>query len=274
MQAVPLRPPLVAGSFYPAEPEALRRELDAYLAAGEGAELSFADALGCVVPHAGYRYSGHVAGAVYGRLPPRATHLILGPNHFGRGQPLAIMSRGSWLTPLGPAPLDESLADELLRVCPGLEPDAAAHAEHSIEVHVPFVQHRFGAKIVPIAVGVDDYDVLAALGHGIAAVIGLAAPFSVMIVASSDLNHYAPDAVNRRQDARAIERTLALDPRGLYDVVHRERISMCGCGPVVAMLVAATDLGARRATLVKYATSADAGGYTDAVVGYAGIIIN
>lgn len=273
MPNVPVRRPAVAGRFYPAEPERLAREVDAHLSPEAAAEEIVTEALGCVVPHAGYQYSGHVAGAVYARLPARPTYLILGPNHFGRGKPLAVMSRGDWLTPLGPAPIDGSLADDLRRSCPGLEEDAVAHAEHSIEVQVPFLQRRFGGSIVPIAVGLDRYAALAALGHGVAEAVSRAAK-PVLIVASSDFSHYEPDAVTRRKDRHAIDRILALDPPGLYDVVHRERISMCGYGPAVAMLVAAGDLGARQATLVKYATSADAGGDPAAVVGYAGIIVS
>ncbi|HEV2177273.1 MAG TPA: AmmeMemoRadiSam system protein B [Terriglobia bacterium] len=273
MQEAPVRPPAVAGRFYPADPEALAREVDACLGGEAGSEQVVAGALGCVAPHAGYQYSGRVAGAVYARLPARATYLILGPNHFGRGKPLAVMSRGAWLTPLGPAPIDGSLADELRRCCPGLEEDAAAHAEHSIEVQVPFLQRRFGGSIVPVAIGLDDYAALVSLGHGVAEAVSRAAK-PLLIVASSDFSHYEPDRVTRVKDRRAIDRILALDPQGLYDVVHRERISMCGYGPVVAMLVAVRDLGGRQATLVKYATSADAGGDPDAVVGYAGIVIS
>jgi MEMO1 family protein len=269
-----VRYPAVAGQFYPARPEVLTRALDRYLAREGDDETCFSSAIGCVVPHAGYMYSGHVAGAVYRRLPVRTSYIILGPNHFRRGKPLATMRAGVWLTPLGPVPLDPALAHAVSRACPALAEDAEAHAiEHSLEVQVPFLQ-RCAPKlsILPIAVGVGDYETLEVLGHAVAEGVKQA-PEPTLIVASSDLNHYEPDHLTRVKDRKAIDRILDLDAAGLYETVMREQISMCGFGPVVAMLVAARDLGARRAELVKYATSADAGGPTDAVVGYAGIVV-
>lgn len=270
-----LRPPAVAGRFYPAQPDTLQRDLDGYLAPSAPGEAEFSQPIACLVPHAGYMYSGHVAGAVYRRLPARSSCIILGPNHFGRGAPLAVMEAGSWLTPLGQVPLNPVLAEMIRRACPPLTEDAKAHAtEHSLEVQLPFLQRR-GAPftLLPIAVGVTDYETLETLGHAVSQGVGSAGePF--LIVASSDLNHYEPDSVTRLKDRKAIDRILNLDPRGLYETVFRERISMCGFGPAVAMLVAANDLGARRAELVKYATSADAGGPVDSVVGYAGIVIS
>jgi MEMO1 family protein len=269
-----VRYPAVAGQFYAARPETLTRDLDRYLAREGEDEACFSAAIGCVVPHAGYMYSGHVAGAVYRRLPGRASYVILGPNHFGHGKPLATMRAGVWLTPLGPVPLDPALADAVSSACPALTEDAEAHAtEHSLEVQVPFLQ-RCAPKlsILPIAVGVGDYETLELLGHAVAEGVKQA-PEPTLIVASSDLNHYEPDHLTRVKDKKAIDRILDLDAAGLYETVMREQISMCGFGPVVAMLVAARDLGARRAELLKYATSADAGGPTDTVVGYAGIVV-
>ena len=126
---------------------------------------------------------------------------------------------------------------------------------------------------VPIAIGVSRYAALEALGHGMAqALKGSAGP--VMIVASSDMNHYEPDDVTRVKDRKAIDQILALDPAGLYEVVRKEDISMCGYGPAVAMLTAVKELGATRAELVRYATSADTSGDHSAVVGYAGMVIS
>ena len=274
MSASGMRYPAVAGQFYPARPEALILDLDSYLAPEGSDKAPFEAAIGCLVPHAGYMYSGHVAGAVYRRLPRRTRCVILGPNHFGRGKPLAIMSAGEWLTPLGPVPLDPALARVVSKACPGLTEDVEAHAtEHSLEVQVPFLQRCFETlRIVPIAVGVGDYGTLEELGHAVSAGVNQAAE-PTLIVASSDLNHYEPDGITRVKDRKAIDRILDLDPAGLYETVMRERISMCGFGPAVAMLVAARDLGAKRAELVKYATSADAGGPHEAVVGYAGIVV-
>lgn len=275
MEKSMVRRPAVAGRFYPARAEILTREIEEYLGPGGEAAPTVEGALGCIAPHAGYMYSGHVAGAVYRRLPPRASYIVLGPNHFGRGAPLATNSSGTWLTPLGEIPVDHDLATALLAACPLVTEDREAHvAEHSIEVHLPFLQHTVKEfRFVPVAVGVGSYAALESLGHGVARAVE-SAPKPVMIVASSDMNHYEPDSLTRIKDRKAIDQILKLDARGLYDVVHRENISMCGYGPAVALVTAANDLGAKKAELVKYATSADAGGDADAVVGYAGIIIS
>jgi len=270
-----VRPPAVAGQFYPAQPDALRHDLDGYLTPPAAGEAEFSRAIACLVPHAGYMYSGHVAGAVYRRLPRRSAYIILGPNHFGRGAPLAFMGAGSWSTPLGQVPLNSDLAQVVRRGCQPLTEDVIAHAqEHSLEVQVPFLQRRGSAfTLLPIAVGVSDYETLETLGHAVARAVESAGE-PALVVASSDLNHYEPDDVTRLKDRKAIDRILNLDPRGLYEAVFRERISMCGFGPTVAMLVAAGDLRANVAELVKYATSADAGGPADSVVGYAGIVVH
>jgi hypothetical protein len=232
-------------------------------------------ALGCVVPHAGYMYSGQVAGAVFGKLPKRSTYIMLCPNHTGRGAPLAIMSSGEWLTPLGKVPIDDAMAKALGRSCHLLQEDAEAHEdEHSLEVQLPFLQRSVGEfRFVPIAIGFGGYSGLESLGHSIAQAMGASAN-SGMVIASSDMNHYEPDGITREKDRKAIEKILALDPPGLYEVLRCEDISMCGYGPTVAMLTAAKDLGAQRAELIKYATSADTSGDRDAVVGYAGIIVS
>jgi AmmeMemoRadiSam system protein B len=153
--------------------------------------------------------------------------------------------------------------------------DAKAHEdEHSIEVQLPFLQRLVGAfTFVPIAIGVSRYAALEALGHGMAHAIKTVAR-SVLIIASSDMNHYEPDDVTRVKDRKAIDQILALDPVGLYEVVRREDISMCGYGPAVAMLTAVKDLGATRAELIRYATSADTSGDRSAVVGYAGVVVS
>jgi AmmeMemoRadiSam system protein B len=271
MAAPALRPPAVAGRFYPRRAESLLAQLDQFLG-NETAKTE--DALGCLVPHAGYMYSGHVAGAVFGRLPKRSSYIILCPNHTGRGAPLAIMSSGDWLTPLGKATVDSVLAQALRRSCHLLIEDAQAHQdEHSLEVQLPFLQRSVGDfAFVPIAVGVGGYSVLESLGHGISQAAQATAS-QVMVIASSDMNHFEPDGLTREKDAKAIEKIVALDPGGLYEVVRRESISMCGYGPAIAMLTAAKDLGAQHAELIKYATSADTSGDRRAVVGYAGIVV-
>jgi AmmeMemoRadiSam system protein B len=266
-----VRTPAVAGRFYPSRPDELLRDIRNYTAALEPVHA----AIGCVAPHAGYMYSGHVAGAVYARLEIPQRCVVLCPNHTGAGHPLAIMSHASWQTPLGTVPADTELGVDLVKRFPMLQEDSAAHrSEHAVEVQLPFLQARQPElRFVPIAVGTSDFDALAGLGEALAAAIG-ALSDEVLIIASSDMNHYESDAITRVKDHKAIERVLALDPRGLWEVVTSQHISMCGFGPTVAMLTAAERLGANSATLVKYATSGDVSGDRDQVVGYAGIIVN
>ncbi|HYL96497.1 MAG TPA: AmmeMemoRadiSam system protein B [Terriglobales bacterium] len=265
-----VREPAVAGYFYPRSPEALSREISGYTAQ-PGDKIS---ALACVVPHAGYMYSGHVAGAVYGRLQLPRRFIILCPNHTGYGRPLAIMTEGAWQTPLGQAQIDHELAEALRLACPLLEEDDMAHrGEHAIEVQLPFLQSALPEfTFVPIAIGTARYEPLQALGEAMAGVLRDQSE-KVMLIASSDMNHYEPDDVTRVKDRKAIDQILALDPRGLYDVVMQESISMCGFGPTVAVLTAARLLGAKSAEVIKYATSADISGDRSAVVGYAGLVI-
>jgi MEMO1 family protein len=270
-----VRRPAVAGRFYPARMETLARDLDSYLAGEEKEARVIERSIGCVVPHAGYMYSGHVAGSVYRRLPRRSSYIILCPNHFGLGAPLAMMSTGAWLTPLGEAPIDAALGKALRKACPLVSEDPTAHAEeHSLEVQLPFLQRQVKTfAFLPISIGVGGYAALESLGRGVAEVVR-AQSEPPLIIASSDMNHYEPDGITRVKDHKAIDRILALDPAGLYDVLRREDISMCGFGPTVAMLTAAKILGAAKAELIKYATSADTGGDRSAVVGYAGIIVS
>jgi AmmeMemoRadiSam system protein B len=268
-----IRPPAVAGRFYPSDPRELAREIGEYCASEEPAAKIAA--LGCVVPHAGYMYSGHVAGAVYAALEIPSRCIVLGPRHFPRGESMAILTEGSFSTPFGEARIDSALARELARACPRLREDAVAHErEHSIEVQIPFLQQLAGNfQFVPVALGADRYPVLEELGHAVAEVVKATPGERAMVIASSDMNHYESDAITRVKDERAIARILALDPRGLYDTVRNEQISMCGYAATVAMLVAVRDLGATEARLVRYATSGDITGDREQVVGYAGIVI-
>ncbi len=271
-----IRTPAVAGRFYPADARELQAEIETFTRASAevAAQETKIRALGCVVPHAGYVYSGGVAGAVFRSLELPARYIILCPNHTGRGEPLAIMSQGAWHTPLGDAPVDEELACALKARFPLLMEDEAAHRfEHALEVQLPFLQVlRPDFRFVPIVVGTGQFEVLSALGTTIAAAIR-ESDDSVLVVASSDMNHYESDSVTRVKDRRAIDQILALNPRGLFEVVREGNISMCGYGPTVAMLTAALKLGATRAELICYATSGDVSGERDMVVGYAGIAI-
>jgi AmmeMemoRadiSam system protein B len=265
-----IRPAAVAGRFYPAEPALLARQIDeCVFAAPEKVR-----ARGCMAPHAGYMYSGHVAGAVYGALELPARFILLGPRHYPRGERLAILSEGVWETPLGAAKIDAALAGELKEAFPMLREDSVAHAaEHSLEVQLPFLQRLVpNFTFAPIVIGTDRFDALEMLGKAVARVVR-GQKGAVLIVASSDMNHRESDAITRGKDRKAIDAILALDARGLYDTVRRESISMCGYGPAVAMITAARELGSTNAELLRYATSADVNGDRDDVVGYAGIVV-
>jgi AmmeMemoRadiSam system protein B len=284
-----VRTPAVAGRFYPGRAEDLLREVREFTSPSKTPiETGRIDAIGCVAPHAGYIYCGGVAGAVYSRLKIPERCVILCPNHTGKGRPLAIMANTTWQTPLGEVAADADMAARLLRRFPALQEDSAAHrTEHAIEVQLPFLQtQQPELNIVPIAIGTGDFNVLRGLGEALADVIAdhheedrhekdqkEQRPEKTLIIASSDMNHYESDAITRVKDRKAIDRVLALDARGLWEVVMNEDISMCGFGPTVVMLTAAKLLGATSATLVKYATSGDVSGDYNSVVGYAGIIV-
>lgn len=227
-----------------------------------------------MVPHAGYRYSGAVAGAVYSRMKLPRRFFLLGPRHFPHGKAQAILSEGAWQTPLGRAEIDSELAGEIQSACPFLCEDEEAHqAEHALEVQLPFLQQLSkDFRFVPIVLAPSDYSLLESLGRAIAEVVRRQ-PEPVLVIASSDMNHYESDEITRRKDAQALEAVLALDPRGLFDIVRREGITMCGFGAAVSMLTAARLLGATRTTLEHYATSGDVNGDRDEVVGYAGVIV-
>ena len=265
-----LRPPAVAGRFYPQEPQILISDIQSYLSPREEPT----SAIGCMVPHAGYMYSGQVAGAVFTRIKIPGRVIVLCPNHTGRGRPLAIMSEGEWETPIGKVSIDFDLADTLKQRFSALNEDSEAHrSEHAIEVELPFllaIRQQFA--FVPIALGTAQYELLHGLGEAIADVVA-AQSEPTLVIASSDMNHYENDQVTRIKDHKAIDRISQLDEEGLFKVVMNEEISMCGFGPAVAMITAAKRLGATRAELVKYATSGDVSGDRDMVVGYAGVVV-
>lgn len=267
-----IRPPAVAGRFYPEDPTALRAAVDSLLVAGGPNKK--VRAIACLVPHAGYVYSGRVAGEVYERIEIPARLILIGPRHFPRGAPLAILSSGGWETPLGNAPIDSQLAERITRAFPQLREDAEAHrTEHSLEVQLPFLQRLVPSfSFVPIVLGTVQWEYIDALGRALAAVVASeGAP--VLLVGSSDMNHYESDAVTRVKDHKAIEQILALEPRKLFDTVRNENISMCGYAATVAMLTAVRELHGKQAELVRYATSGEVNGDMAEVVGYAGIVI-
>jgi AmmeMemoRadiSam system protein B len=266
-----IRPPAVAGRFYPDDPQQLSETLDSFLITVNKKKIR---ARACLVPHAGYKYSGRVAGEVYERLEIPSRVVLIGPRHFPRGASMAILSDGAWQTPLGFAPIDTRLAEKISRACPLLREDAIAHSsEHSIEVQLPFLQRLAPSfAFVPIVIGPARYDDLESVGHALAEVIR-AEPEPILLVASSDMNHYESDDITRVKDRKAIDRILAFGPRELFDTVRNEDISMCGYAATAAILIAVRALGATHAELVGYATSGDVNGDLREVVGYAGIVI-
>jgi MEMO1 family protein len=269
-----IRPAAVSGRFYPSDPQELAHQVEQYALNDALRNAPKISARGCIVPHAGYTYSGHVAGAVYGALqiPPRC--VLLGPRHFPRGERMAILTEGSWATPLGNASVDADLAVELARACPQLREDSVAHErEHSLETQLPFLQRLVkDFRFVPVVLGSDRYPVLEELGHAVSKVVAAQAD-PILVIASTDMNHYENDRITRWKDQRAIARILAIDPRELFDTVREDGNTMCGYAATVAMLIAMRDLGASDAQLVRYATSGDVTGDRNEVVGYAGVII-
>jgi MEMO1 family protein len=274
-----LRLPAVAGRFYPADTNELTATVRRMIAprTGSATSLTASDektsVAACLVPHAGYMYSGAVAGEVLGGIALPKKILILGVRHFPRGESAAILSSGTWRTPLGDAPIDTELAIALRDACPLLREDSVAHSqEHSLEVQIPFLQVLAPEfSFVPVALGTLRFDDLVRVGEAVARILS-AAKERVLLLATSDLNHYEDDATTRVKDAKAVEKLLALDARGLFDVCRTEKISMCGLGPAVATITALRGMGVTHGELIRYATSADVSGDTTSVVGYAGIV--
>ncbi len=264
-----LREPYVAGYFYPSQKEPLIRELSQKVdKAG-----SKARAIAVIAPHAGYMYSGEVAGAVYSSVEIPDRVVLLGPSHRPMAQKFALMREGAWGTPLGEVAIDPELADRILEACKLISDDSDSHqGEHSLEVQLPFLRYiNPKVKIVPINItyfaGLPE---LEEMGHAIASAIR-GTPGDVLIVASTDMSHQVKEETAREKDNLAFDRIKALDARGLFETVQREQISMCGFQATTAALVAALDLGAEMADVIAYRTSGDVTGDFDSVVGYAGI---
>lgn len=266
------RKPAVAGTFYPGQKDRLRETIEGLVAAPP---LARRKALAVVAPHAGYEYSGRVAGAVFSSVEIPGTVVVLGPGHRDIGPLFAVQTEGSWLTPLGETPIQADLASGILEFCPGAREDERSHlGEHSLEVELPFIQFFASeAALVPVCVSYEaEFAHLEAFGRGLArAIKAFGRP--VLIVASTDMSHYVSQATAAAEDALAIRKVLDLDPRGLYDTVRDRGISMCGYQPTSAALVAAKALGADKAELVLYQTSGERTGDYSQVVGYAGLRI-
>ena len=265
------RYPATAGSFYPGNKDELLRMLQTFIAPDQAKE----EAIAVMSPHAGYPYSGGIAGEVFSRVVISDTVIIIGPNHSGYGQTYAVDSADSWVTSLGDVPVDCEMRKSLLENSRYLAEDLVAHEdENSIETQVPFLKYlNRNVKIVPIALGgFADVSALSEIGNVLAGVIQSFGK-NVLIVASSDMNHYENQQITEEKDKYALDAVLSLDENLLAERVSERRISMCGCNAVIAAIVAAKKLGAKRAELVNYRTSGDVTGDYSQVVGYAGVII-
>jgi AmmeMemoRadiSam system protein B len=270
MRAPAIRLPAVAGAFYPDDPAAVAEEARRLVAPG-GADAA-QTAIAAVCPHAGWQYSGKLAGRLAASIVVPTRVVVLAPNHTGRGVRGAVWPSGAWRLPGAEVPVDAAFCRALCEESTLLAPDTAAHEdEHAIEVLVPLLAARQPAlHLVPIVLGGLSFGECETLAGALARVVA-AAPGPTLILASSDMNHYRPDAETRALDALALEPLEALDGHALYDTVRRHGITMCGVVPATVAVLAARALGATRATRVGYATSADAGGDAQRVVGYAAV---
>jgi hypothetical protein len=262
-----MRRPAVAGQFYPGNERDLKDLIKKLAPEHPPSKIK---ACGVVVPHAGYIYSGGVAADVYASIEGAPTFIILGPNHYMYGSAVAL-STDEWRTPLGSVQADKEFID--LLPIGIIDRDELAHrSEHSIEVQIPFLQYFFkGFKIVPIAIGLQDYDTVKEVASEIAAAIK---KFDkrVVIIASSDFTHYEDVDVARRKDSSLIKHIEKLDVVGFYDELYRINATACGFGPIGAMMLACRERGSKEGKLLKYATSGDITGDRQ-VVGYAGIAV-
>jgi len=267
-----IRKPAVAGQFYPSDPHLLKKLITSFGCKPPGQR---AKVIACILPHAGYIYSGKVAAEVVSQIGIGETCIVLGPNHTGYGVPASIMSEGEWQTPLGILKIDTTVARELLKNSTYLKEDALAHIyEHSIEVQLPLIQElsRKDFTFVPIVLATDEDLVYKDIAGAIAKTVRNSKK-NITIIASSDMTHYETQKSANAKDEEAIKAILDLNEKELLEKVDRLQISMCGTMPVTIAILAAKELGAKKAQLIAYQTSGDITGDYSSVVGYAGIII-
>lgn len=263
------RQPAVAGYFYPGDAEQLEHTIAALTKPKQKTK-----ARAIIVPHAGYVYSGAVAGEVYASVELPDRYIILCPNHTGNGSDFDISPDEEWFTPLGAARVDQDLVEQMMSLFPRAKKDGRAHArEHSLEVQLPFLQYLKGRiSFLPLCIRQFQFEYLKELGHAIAQIVSSSSE-PILIISSTDMTHYESQESANRKDRIAIEQMERLEPAGLYDAIHQHNISMCGYLPTTATLVAMRELGAEKAKLVRYATSGDVTQDFSSVVGYAGLLI-
>ncbi|MFA7383844.1 MAG: AmmeMemoRadiSam system protein B [Desulfurivibrionaceae bacterium] len=265
------REPAVAHQFYPGDPAILRQALDGLIPTTAAKQK----ALAVVAPHAGYIYSGAVAGETFAAVEIPQNIVVLGPNHHGYGAPVAVMDKGAWEMPFGEVPINTVLARSILAQTELVEADTLAHRfEHSLEVQVPFLQYfRPDMTLTPIVISHLSFKSCQIVGEALAAAIKLYGK-PVLIVASSDMTHYESRQAATAKDSLAMQQIKALAPEGLYNTVLGNKISMCGIMPTTIALIAALRLGATQARLIRYTDSGETSGDTNQVVGYAGFVIS
>lgn len=265
-----VRESAVAGHFYPGTRAQLLAMLDKFVP-----EEKKKQARAVISPHAGYVYSGQVAGRTFSKVIIPDTVVLLGPNHTGYGAAYSVAGHTKWQTPLGEVGIDKRLAKRLLDESDYLEEDNQAHLqEHSLEVQVPFLQYlNPRVKIVPIALsGPPENPAWSEIGLIIAKTIRESGQ-EVLIVASSDMTHYEDQASAENKDRYALDAIKALNERLLAKRIEERNISMCGYAAVMISLIASKHLGAATAEVVEYRTSGEVSGDYGQVVGYAGVII-
>lgn len=265
-----VRKPHVAGTFYPADPTEIREFCWPQLKS----ERPLIRAKAVILPHAGYIYSCKTACRVLSRVVVPNVNFLIGPNHSGYGKRFALMAEGSWLTPMGEVPIHGPMARHLLEKSDCVTEDDTAHLmEHSLEVEVPLLQLKNpGVKIIPLIVGTMDLKLAGAVARDIADCIS-EFDQEILLVISTDMNHYEDDSATRKKDRYALTAIENLDAGALVRAIGQHQISMCGFVPVYMVLLMAEKLGIRKAELVDYTTSAEASGDTSRVVGYAGFIL-
>jgi AmmeMemoRadiSam system protein B len=289
-----IRNAAVAGQFYPENEKILQQQIEECFLEKRGfgaipllKEIKN-NLKGIIVPHAGFIYSGAIASHAYGRLAMQGfadTFIILGPNHTGMGSGVSVMTEGVWKTPLGIVAIDSPLAEVIGTGI--IDRDTSAHTyEHSIEVQLPFLQYIARDRtfdFVPLCMMMQDYETVQEVGTILVKAVQNSNK-KIVLIASSDFSHAGfnyqsrpPQGVRideyaQKQDALAIKEILALHPRQLIETIEQHHITMCGYGPVAAMLIAVKKLGAQKAELLKYGTSYEI--HPDSsCVGYGAIII-
>ncbi len=275
-----VRPPAVAGSFYPAQPDALEQTVRMYLARTSRVGVR---PIALIAPHAGYTYSGPVAAAAFKQLEGQTYDVVvvLGTNHTTAGfEDIAAYAEGAYATPLGEVPVDTEVAQRLVAAHDRIVADVGPHVkEHSIEVVLPFLQETLGDfRVVPIIVGAPRMDNCRLLADALVAAL---ADRRALVVASSDMSHYPAYEDAQRVDNRILAAIETLDPATvqaendacLAAGTPNLACTLCGLGPVLTAMMYARDVGANQATTLLYQNSGDAAaGSRDRVVGYGAVM--